>query len=188
MFIDDSSRGYRTDLLQYLQNRDLPNVPPQVVDQAPCLAEPTPPARVDQPDHVIPPTSSSRSRPTRCQPNLAHAPQHLRQALKLLLSLVQDPESFGKHGMEPTVDQARAQLLKVKTQTGVSLEKDARGRDSIYSLFADRGSNKVWLCEHTQGSPSRAIGHIRSILNHRPFPCLGRSGGCVSRRCAKPGM
>jgi len=191
MLIDDSPDGYSTDLSPYSQGRGLldPNGHPRVVDRVPHVMRPTPAVPVDLPEHPTPPLSSCPRRPERqCQPDLAHAPRDLHEALGLLLSLIQTSEFIANHELEPTVDQARALLLTVNNQTGVWLGKHARGRDSIYSLFVDRGSNTVWLCPHSQGNLSRAVGHIRSILNHRPFPCLGRSGGCASKRCAKPGM
>jgi len=125
--------------------------------------------------------------PHRCAgyKDFSYAPEDLRAALSELLNIVMKSAFVSQDTLEPTIgsDVGEAILVEVYDKTGVWLGDKVREGESIYFLFIDQTFNRSWICGHFKRTSGRALGHIRSTLNHKPFPCLG-SHGCHSKKCS----
>ena len=114
-----------------------------------------------------------------------HAPEHLTQALDILLTLIKNSDPIRRNQREPDIEheQAAWMLSIVKKQTNICLRGYAKNGQSIYCLFVNLANKTCFLCGTKLGSFTRAVDHVRGDLNHRPFLCSGRAGGCTSRHC-----
>jgi hypothetical protein len=119
----------------------------------------------------------------------SRAPGYLRNPLAYLLNIVEQALPVWQGGLEPTIGSELADniLIEVCDKTGVWLGNIVNKGESLYFLFIDKARRVSFICGHSSRTSDRALGHIRSMLGHRPFECLGISHGCSSKKCNSSG-
>jgi hypothetical protein len=102
-------------------------------------------------------------------------------ALAKLCDVIIKSEFIRNHRLEPTIGskEGRELLKQIEDMPGHPPMASQDPDDSIYVLFVSDPSNKCLICGKTKNSPSM-LGCVRRHLDHRPFRCAGKSGGCKS--------
>ena len=105
-------------------------------------------------------------------------------ALAKLLSLLAGSLFVSTHQPEPTIDSADGQALLSQIACIPDCPSTASQKThiSIYVLLLDIPKRKCLLCGSSKSSLDRAIGCVRSHLNHRPFVCGVQSACCTPCR------
>jgi hypothetical protein len=108
------------------------------------------------------------------------------EALAKLLPLIVGSSFISAHQLEPTIDSEEGQALlsEIVYFTDCPPRALQISNLSIFTLMVDFSSRKCLICGSSKTSIDRAVGCIRSHLDHRPFVC-GGGGSICCVRCGK---
>jgi hypothetical protein len=101
-------------------------------------------------------------------------------ARRSLLDLITQASFLKTHQNEPSIDSADGQALLMNMWDLSDCPPMAFQKSSlsIFALLVDVDSRTCLICGSSKTSLDRAIGCVRSHLDHRPFVCGGASVGC----------
>lgn len=131
--------------------------------------------------HVASPKFDSRSVPA------GDSDTRLRkEVVTRLRDLMLNSEFVQSGQLEPTIGSEEGGLFlkQIENELGHPPAVTHNNTLSIFTLLCC--GFRCLLCGDTKRSTQRAVGCIRSHLNHRPFVCKGRSDKCIA--CAKTSM
>jgi len=134
-----------------------------------------------------PPVDSSTSETPNRQELLARAfrPSSIfpSEACARLFGLITQSHFIKAHQLEPSIDSSEGQALlkNVWNLSDCPPMASQKSNLSIFALLVDLNARRCLICGSTKISLDRAIGCVRSHLDHRPFVCGGEPAGCA--RC-----
>ena len=105
---------------------------------------------------------------------------HPDNRLRSLLDRVIEAPFIRDHQLEPTQDSIEGWLIMDDDliDHGSSSTHSPAPCGSIYRLFISGSEHMCLFCGSKRGGLSRALGCVRRHLDHRPFRCQGKLGGC----------
>jgi hypothetical protein len=105
------------------------------------------------------------------------------EARARLLDLIIQASFIKAHQLEPSIDSSEGQVLLKNVWDLPDCPPMAfqKSNLSIFALLIDLNVRRCLICGSAKSSLDRAIGCVRSHLDHRPFVCGGEPAGCF--RC-----
>jgi hypothetical protein len=110
--------------------------------------------------------------------------KYSNEARAQLLGLIRGSGFLLMNNLEPSIDSDEGQELvrKVAYLSGYPSIPSQLSSSSIFTLLVEFRERRCLMCGYVRTTLERAIGCVRSHLDHRPFACGGLSSGCLTCR------